>query len=208
VIKIDKQDEVTMLITETKLRRVIRKNLLSEAMMTPERAERRGIRLQVRNYSDLVTITAISGEDEDDVVGVLWAEKLPENCLKAWEIRKSKVSSEFDGLGPLLYDLMIDLVSPDPLTPDRGSVSLAAKNVWDYYMNNRPDIVSSELDNQYDERTRGYKADNCEYTSALMWSRKELPWYETSIARAYKRAAGGTPMLDALDNLGIIEFVS
>lgn len=196
-----------MRITESTLRRIIREELLSEAMMTPERAEKKGIRFQVMKRDDLVKIIAITGDEEDDVVGTLKAAKPDLHCLGAWEIRGAKVSSAFDGLGPLLYELMLDLVSPDPLTSDRGSVSGPAKSVWDYYMSKRPDIESEKLDNQYDERTPGYKEDNCDYASALMWSKEGQPWHELSINRAYRRKDGGTPMLDALDNLDIIEFV-
>jgi hypothetical protein len=194
-----------MKISERKLRNLIREELLAEARMTPASAERKGIRFQVMKLDNLVKITAIAGDEEDDVVGTLKAAKPDLHCLGAWEIRGAKVSSTFDGLGPLLYDLMLDLVSPDPLTSDRGSVSLAAKNVWDYYMSKRPDIESEKLDNQYDERTPGYEEDNCDYASALMWSKEGQPWHSLSINRAYRRKDGGTPTLDALDDL--IEFV-
>jgi hypothetical protein len=197
-------------IAEGHLRRIIRAELLSEAMMTPELALDRGIKLQVREYSDLITITAVwynKDEDEEYTVGVLWAEKPDHPCLGAWEIRKSKVADNFRGLGPLLYDLMIDLVSPDPLVSDRQTVRPAAKRVWDHYMSKRPDVGSERLDNQYDERTPGYKEDNCDYTSALEWSRKDQPWYETSLARAYKGKGGKTLVLNDLRELGLITFV-
>jgi hypothetical protein len=198
-----------MQITERKLRQIIREELLREAMMTTDDAEERNIRFRVKRFSDIIMIDAIRWDDETDIVGTLWAEKLHNPCEGAWEITKSNVSSNFDGLGPLLYELMIDLVHPDPLTSDRASVSQAAKRVWDYYMQRRDDIESLPLDNMRDERTPGVEEDNCGQNSALMWSSEEKPWHSLSLARAYKRKGGETPIWDDLDGLDIIDmFVS
>jgi hypothetical protein len=195
-----------MRITEALLKKIIREELLREAMMTPTQADSRNITLRVNQLPGLITIDAIRWDDEEDPVGVLQAKKLRNPCEGAWEITKSRVQSEFNGLGPLLYELMLDLVHPDPLTSDRSSVSPDAKRVWDYYMLRRDDIESLPLDNLGDELTPGVEGDNCGQNSALMWS-KSQPWHSLSLARAYRRVGGGTPMLDALDDLGIISFV-
>jgi hypothetical protein len=195
-----------MRITEGQLRRIIRGELLSEAMMTPGQADSRNITFRVNQFPGIIMIQAIRWDDEEDPVGVLRAEKLRNPCWEAWEITRSKVGSGFDGLGPLLYELMMDLVHPDPLTSDRSSVSQDAKRVWDYYMLRRDDIESLPLDNMRDERTPGMPDDNCGQTSALDWAELE-PWHSLSLARAYKRKSGGTPVLDVLDDLGIISFI-
>jgi len=191
-----------MKISESLLRRIVRSELLRESAVTPEEADRKGVTFTVKQSNALIEIIATR---RDETVGVLRAEMTRDPCADAWEITRSK--SKIDGMGPLLYDLMIDLVSPDPLTSDRGSVSADAKRVWDYYMSRRPDIESIPLDNRRNERTPE-PDDNCIQASAMMWSNQDgKPWHELSLARAYKRADGGTPMLDALDDLGIIEFV-
>lgn len=198
-----------MRITEGQLRRIIREALLAEGAMTPEQADRKGITFKVRVYDSMISIAAIRDGDEEDRVGLLRAEATREPCLGAWSVTRSRVSPEFDGLGPLLYDLMIDLVQSErgaPLTPDRASVSLAAKGVWDHYMSRRDDIESEPLDNPEDELTPGVEDDNCGQNSAIMWSGEGQPWHGLSIARAYRRRGGGTPVLDALDDLGIIEI--
>lgn len=198
-----------MRLTENQLRHLIREELLSEAMMTPERAERKGITFKVRVYDSMISIAAIRDGDEEDRVGLLRAEATREPCLGAWAVTRSKVSSEFDGLGPLLYDLMIDLVQRErgaPLTSDRSSVSLAAKGVWDHYMSKRSDIEWAPLDNPEDELTPGVEDDNCGQNSAIMWSKVGQPWNSLSVSKAYRRVGGGTPVLDALDDIGIIEI--
>ena len=190
-----------MRITESQLRRVVRESLLREAAVAPEEAEAAQVTFTVKQSNALIEINATR---RGETVGVLRAEMTRDPCADAWEITRAR--SKIDGMGPLLYDLMIDLVHPDPLTSDRGSVSADAERVWDYYMTKRKDIESIPLDNRRNERTPE-PSDNCTQASAMMWSnQEEKPWYNLSLARAYKRKDGGTPVLDALDDLGIIEF--
>ena len=48
-----------------------------------------------------------------------------------------------DGYGPMLYDLAMEWATANGsgLIADRGSVSPSAREVWDYYLNNRSDVV-------------------------------------------------------------------
>lgn len=189
-------------VAESLLRRIVREELLSEAMMTPVQADRKGITFKAVVSEDTIEITAVRGDEE---MGALHAKPTLRPCLDAWAITDVAWSS-IDGLGPLMYDLMIDLVNPRPLTSDRSSVSFAAKNVWDYYMRKRSDIEWAQLDNPEDELTPGVEDDNCWQNSAIMWSREGQPWNSLSVSKAYRRVGGGTPVLDALDDLGIIEI--
>lgn len=196
-------------ITESQLRKIIRKKLLTEAAITPEDAERRGITFKVDIFRGNIEITVIRGDDDTAVVGQLHANEMRKGCRpdkkRAWAINKSNTS--INGLGPLMYDLMIDLVHPAPLTADRLMVKLPAKNVWDFYMNNRDDIEALQLDNLEDELTPGFEDDNCDQNSAENWAFTERrPWQTSSLSKAYRRKGGGTPTLDALEGLGIIDI--
>ena len=195
-------------------------HLITEAAVTPlEAQDKYGLLFKVQKWSDLIEIFVHRKDDIIDGVGILKAEAPINPCNGAWEIKKSNV--RIDGLGPLLYDLMFDLVHPAPLTPDRITVNINAKRVWEYYFWDRPDIESIQLDNLKNEITPP-QDDNCNQNSAETWvadledldlprnprSIVDAQWYTSPLAKAYKRKDGRTPTLDALNNLGIIEIKS
>jgi hypothetical protein len=60
----------------------------------------------------------------------------------AWRVRGAAAQ---DGWGPTMYDLVMG-ATPRPLMADRGSVSRDAKEVWDFYKDNRSDIEKNPLD--------------------------------------------------------------
>jgi hypothetical protein len=199
-----------MRITESALRRIIREALFAEAAITPETAEERGITFVVDVTLRNIEITVIRGGDDTAVVGQLHAGKIEESRSidqkGVWAINKS--NSSIKGLGPLMYDLMIDLIHPASLVSDRLLVSKDAKRVWDYYMNNRNDVEALQLDNLEDELTPGLKDDNYDQNSAENWAFTDRqPWYDSSLSKAYRRKdRGSTPTLDALEGLGIIDI--
>jgi len=199
-----------MRITEGQLRRLIREALLTEAAITPEDAKRRGITFKVDIFGGNIEITVIRGGDDTDIVGQLYAGKIEESRSidqkGVWAINRS--ATLINGLGPLMYDLMIDLVQPASLVSDRLLVSKDAKRVWDYYMNNRDDVEALQLDNLEDELTPGFKNDNYDQNSAENWAFTDRqPWYASSLSKAYRRKdRGSTPTLDALEGLGIIDI--
>jgi hypothetical protein len=60
------------------------------------------------------------------------------------------------GLGPLLYDLAFEIAEKKGLQglgPDPREVSSDAASVWDYYLNNRPDIEARQRDFMEDPQT-------------------------------------------------------
>ncbi len=187
-----------MRITEGQLRRIIREEILREAAMTPWEARDHDIRFEMRKWQDKVKIVALK---EGDEVGYIAADLIPHEGSRVWEVSLS--SADVDGLGPLLYDLMIDAVSPDPLTPDRHTVSASAKRVWDYYLNDRGDIESQQLDDLKNTLTPTYD-DNHAQHSSKRWDGDS--WPESSLSKAYKRRRGRTPTLSALDMLDILEI--
>ena len=68
-------------------------------------------------------------------------------------------------LGPMLYDLAMELAGDDGLTPDRESLSSEAYSVWNYYLKNRSDVETKQLDDLKNTIT-GDEEDNCNSNSA------------------------------------------
>ena len=199
-----------MKITESKLRLIIKEALLTEVAITPETAKEQGITFVVDGSLRNIEIVVTEADDDTAVVGQLYAGKIEESRSidqkGVWAIYKSY--SRIKGLGPLMYDLMIDLIHPASLVSDRLLVSKDAKRVWDYYMNNRDDVEALQLDNLEDELTPGFKDDNYDQNSAENWAFTDRqPWYDSSLSKAYRRKdRDSTPTLDALEDLGIIDI--
>ena len=189
-----------MRITESALRQLIRETLLTEAAMTPEMAKERGIQFDIMKYPDSAVIYARI-EGRDSAVGTLSASPTGDPCSDAWEIGFSL--ARIDGLGPLMYDLMIDVISPHPLMSDRIEVSKDAKRVWDYYRDRRGDIEQVQLDDEINTLTPETD-DNCYQKSAKLHDKGG--WPTSSLSKAYRRRGGGTPTFDALKSLGALSL--
>jgi hypothetical protein len=187
-----------MRITERQLRRIIREELLAEASMTPLEARHHDIRFEMRKWRDKVKIVALQGEEE---IGWIAADLIPHEYMRVWEVTQSSVEKR--GLGPLLYDLAMDAVAPDSLASDRHTVSYSARQVWDYYLNNRGDVRHLQLDDPYNTLTPTDR-DNYQQRSALRWG-GELE--DSSLSKAYMKRSGGTPTLDTLQGMGIIDVI-
>jgi hypothetical protein len=201
-----------MRITEGQLRKIIREELLRESAMNPQAAARRGVKFRIEKRTNFAEIRALG----PDGVRVAFLSSRassnpcrdPKSGQSAWEIDGSE--SKINGLGPLLYDLMIDLIHPHPLMSDRTEVSDDARRVWDYYHERRPDIESIQLDD-LDNTLTPVEDDNCEQNSAMIWSDDnfgdEDSWPDSSLSKAYRRAVDGTPTLDELQELGLLRFI-
>ena len=188
-----------MRITESQLRSLIRETLLTEVAMTPAYASEHGLRFQIRKYPDSAVIYARK-EGRDRAVGTLSSSPTNDPCSDAWEIVFSE--ARIDGLGPLMYDLMIDVISPHPLMSDRIEVSDAAKRVWDYYRDRRDDIEKLQMDDEINTLTPE-PDDNCYQKSAKLHGKGD--WASSSLSKAYRRKGGGRPTLDALVRLGLVD---
>lgn len=189
-----------MRITERQLRRIIKEALLTEGMVTPDEAVEQEIQFVIKKRDDKVLIKAL-------VRGMFLAGEIMSmpiegiKCHNAWYVRW--VDTTTPGLGPLLYDLMMDVVSPQPLTSDRETVSRSALNVWKYYLKNRPDIGTMQLDDPMDTLTPT-DADNCYQDRSIELSKSR--WPKSPLSKAYYRLDRATPTLDALQALGAITF--
>jgi len=86
------------------------------------------------------------------------------NCDGALKVSYVEASS---GWGPLLYDCAIEwaTMKAGGLIPDRVAVSDEARDVWSYYMNNRPDVKMKQLDNEEDSFDNG-PDDDCDQAVA------------------------------------------
>tara|TARA_R110002020_G_scaffold127615_1_gene286189 strand:+ start:1516 stop:2109 length:594 start_codon:yes stop_codon:yes gene_type:complete len=110
-------------------------------------------------------------------------------CAGAWVIG---VAGAKDGWGPMLYDVAIEMASVKHMggvgvTPDRETVSNDARAVWDYYLNNRNDVISKQLDDKENPQTPD-KADDCSQVAA---SASEN-WMDSSLSKVYIKPDNST----------------
>lgn len=197
-----------MRITESQLRRIIREALLTEGAMTPQEAQRRRLHFNIKKRDSYAEIEVYSPHSEGRV-GILLSTAEDKPCSGAWTIEGSQ--AKINGLGPLMYDLMIDVVHPHPLASDRYEVSPSAQRVWDYYLDRRDDMEVIQLDDLKNTLTP-VDDDNCEQSSARIWGFEvagdEDEWPESPLSKAFMRPAGeGTPLLDELQAMGMITFI-
>jgi hypothetical protein len=109
---------------------------------------------------------------------------------------KVDVSRTAEGWGPLLYDVAIEYatMNANGLIPDRSSVSKEATHVWDYYMRNRGDVMTHQLDDPRNSLTP-VDEDNCDQEVAggfhYQYSRAEEPenpdWMKSPLSKRYTK---------------------
>lgn len=104
------------------------------------------------------------------------------------------------GYGPLAYDIAIEATGG--LAPDRREVSNDARNVWAYYEKNRPDVITSQLDDEHNSLTPE-DVDNCEQKSA-MDDEGSYHFERSPLSKKYFKKSG-TPVIDELRKRGMIK---
>ena len=197
-----------MKITESKLRRIIREALLTESAITPDNLPK-GVSFVLR-VSSMGGIINLEADIDGEPVGSFAAFKVrgEENpCLGAFEIRYSK--SKIKGLGPLMYDIVMELATElatelgGGLISDRHSVSPAAYTVWEFYQDFRPDVQRMQLDSPENELTRT-RADNCSVNVSKNLGGDDLAaWRDFPLSGAYRKP--GMPMIRQLVRMGKME---
>lgn len=137
--------------------------------------------------------------------------KRPENCLGGWEVILS--IAFVDKWGPLIYDIAMEYTGKDGLMADRDIVSEEAYDVWQYYLENRSDVKSKQLD--WEDKpfiTPDNEHDDCEQNSYIDDHFRKLYRYvnfapDEEIEHEYAYEASpithvyvknGSPTLDAL----------
>lgn len=120
------------------------------------------------------------------------------NCDEAFVVG---VATADDGWGPLLYDVAIEqaTIAGNGLTSDRSSVSRDAQGVWNYYLNNRPDVEEHQLDT-LDNQLTPTDEDNCDQDIARgtitgMYS----TWQDSALSKRYTKAPS---TINALEKAG------
>ena len=118
------------------------------------------------------------------------------NCDNAMRVMSVRTPH---GWGPLLYDIAIEwaTLKSTGLIPDRMAVSRDANNVWDYYMNNRPDVKKTQLDNLEDSFKNGPQ-DDCEQLVGDIFN-EDIPWQDSSMSKKYSKSP---TTIDRLKKLG------
>ena len=141
-------------------------------------------------YSDFFTIAKVSWTYNDGQFG---------ECNKAAYVQKSNAH---DGLGPLAYDVAIEVSGG--LMPDRTEVSDSAESVWQNYMNSRPDIQQDQLDifsdYGYPQLTPDNLDDDCDQIPATQKYKGD--WHKSALSKAYFKS--GTPVVDELRKRGML----
>ena len=124
-------------------------------------------------------------------------------CGRAGGVVQSSTAKT--GMGPLAYDVAIEAQEGMGLISDRVSVSREARAVWDYYMNNRPDVEVVQLDDQYNTLTPEDE-DNCNQDVAIKDAQgMHMPknWKDDALSKLYKKS--GTPVMDELRKRGMLK---
>ena len=127
-------------------------------------------------------------------------------CGGAWEVVLSDAQS---GWGPMLYDVAMEWATQNGggLVSDRSHVSPAAREVWNYYLSNRSDVQSVQLDDLKNTITPE-EEDNCEQHSATvgrdaMDIPKTIGFQESPLSKRYTKPPTTMNALEAVGKLVI-----
>jgi len=66
-------------------------------------------------------------------------------CGGTWEVYRAYLRGAPDGTGPLLYDIAMDIAADRGIMSDRMTTSDDAARVWEYYLDNRPDVITKPI---------------------------------------------------------------
>ena len=226
-------EDIGVRITESKFRRIIRNTILESVghSKMDELIQRflddpRGLMIAIdkgmNNYSiELIDPNEPRGFRDHSIgkVEITYFPKRPADkpCYGAYEITGYSRMRPGDNLGPLLYDIGIELAGKRGLMSDRSSVSPAAQEVWRKYLLMRHDVKRKQLDSHINNWTEDPE-DNCVlHTSGQRYSSSDsyaAEFYDGAEGDAYRRWVQGektsplskvyykegTPVMDLLKN--------
>ena len=125
-------------------------------------------------------------------------------CGDAWEVVLSRASQ---GWGPMLYDVAMEWATQNGggMVSDRSHVSPSAREVWDYYLSNRSDVQSVQLDDLQNTITPE-EEDNCEqHASTVGRSSAGMPkvvdFQESPLSKRYTKSPTTMNALEAAGKL-------
>lgn len=183
--------------TESLLRQLIREALLREAALTPDAAVGLDLKFIIDSHAGHRVVFCV--ESGSRTVGALYLARGKSGpCLGAYEVVMS--NSLIDGLGPLLYDIALEMAGADGIMSDRKIVSNDARSVWKYYGERRGDVDTEQLDSIPGVLTPDYEEDDCEQRSAAKYG----DWKDSPLSKVYRK--GGTETIRGLLRLGILEI--
>lgn len=128
-------------------------------------------------------------------------------ALGAYEVTQSRAPM---GYGPLLYDVAMELATEagSGIMADRRNVSQAARDVWSYYLEQRPDVEAVQLDNMKNFLTPT-DDDNARQLSSSFDMQDGMPtnieWTDSPLSKMYRVRNGTTPTLDKLRKMGKLD---
>jgi len=189
------------------IRQLIREMLLSEAAITPNTLPV-GVKVVVKpyNFGKGGWHITIFYPDADELSGLFQKGEIKitrplgmGKCLDAYEV--GSVYANIPKLGPLLYDIAIELAGKNGLMSDRRMVSADAWKVWNYFLNNRSDVASRQLDSDPGTLTPE-DDDDCNQFSSKLDGENVRNWVESPLSKVYYKQ--GTPVIDELKSLGLL----
>jgi len=184
------------------------KHSLHEGAISPQEASSRGLTFEVEKtkfgHGGWKVEVTHDGEQIAYIKFYLGLRNKKAPCLGAYEVDNVWRREDFDGLGPLLHDIAMEIAGEKGIMPDRRNLSDAARGVWGYYLNSRPDVEATRLTpvNPFG----GPAQSDC---IPLDGHDVSLPdWENSPLAMVYRRKDRSTPVIDQLNKLGIINFIS
>lgn len=166
-----------MKISVGKLRALIREAMISSLPPT--------MKVIIDHDGRNININIVeAGKPKAHGPGFIVLQRLQAKDIIIWEVVGSGAHK---GYGPLLYDIAMEYVVGKVgdlgITPDTSlGVSDEAKNVWDHYLNKRPDVMKE----------------------ALPENLSNVPNKPESLKNYYYK--NGTPTLDGLENENLIKY--
>jgi len=134
------------------------------------------------------------------VAGIFIKQKPESDCVH-WEVKSASVSRYSDvfgddliDLGPMMYDIAMEIAGSDGMISDSDGSSDAAKRVWDFYLENRlgVDVDVSDLD-----------PGSCDRPEDI--TGMELP-RDNFRLKVYRKKPGTSSIIRTLEQLGKIKF--
>lgn len=225
-----------MRLTENQLRNIIRKNLLTEGMMSPNDIKRLGLKIVGEYYPGGLNLSVT--DSDGGYVGHLSLVELGldaisygpidlpyhGNCNKAWMVADIFIERgipKYHGLGPVLYDIGIEVAGDRGLTPDRTITSEEARSVWNHYLALRPDVKPIPLDyidkpfitpgNEYDDCVQSQYLNDMFPTDPLHDPGKDqisqIKYRSHWSTNRYVKKPYNDNTISELERLGILEWI-
>ena len=188
------------------LREYIRE-LLTEAAAGIEDVEAANVYVAIEGDGDIDIFYADESGEERAMgsnppygsITIMKPDKGTGPCDDAYIIIFSEASK---GWGPMLYDIAIEIATMrgGGLTPDRGTVSPEAVNVWKYYDANRSDVIGHQLDatdkdvkfGKIQKLTPDVVTDDCTQRSAMKDAKDQTgdkqDWASSPLSRRYTKS--------------------